>query len=101
MLRRTNIYLDDRELAALRELGRRRNQPVASLVREAVGAWLTGQDVTVLGEEEWTTRFGELLERRRSMAAEGGFAEAAVTDDVERAVAEVRGTRSDPPARRC
>lgn len=99
-MQRTNIYLDERELAALRQIGTRRGQPVAALVRQAVDAWLADQEVRVMSEDEWAARFGELLARRRRIATERGFAVAAVTADGDRAVAEVRAARGGRPARR-
>ena len=99
-MRRTNIYLDERELTALRQLGTRRGQPVAALVRQAIDAWLADQGVRVLSEDEWAARFGELLARRRPIATARGFGVAAVTADVDRAVAEVRAARGGGPARR-
>jgi predicted DNA-binding protein len=35
-MQRTNIYLDEEQLASLRGLSERRGQPVATLVREAI-----------------------------------------------------------------
>lgn len=91
-MRRTNIYLADDQLAALRNLGGRRGVSVAELVREAVDAWLASQGVRTLTEDEWERRFGALLARRRK-AATGTSAEA-VERDVIRAVAEVRRARA-------
>src|SRR6266568_2719190 len=59
-MRRTNIYLPDEQLEALRQLGEQRDQPVAELVRQAVDAWLEAQGVEVIGEDEWASRFGAL-----------------------------------------
>jgi len=93
-MERTNIYLDEREVAALRMLSRRTGRPVAALVREAVDAWLDGQGVRVVPEDEWSRRFAELLGRRGRLAAAEGWTEAQVAPDVARAVAEVRGSRA-------
>ena len=93
-MKRTNIYLDDEQLALLRGLGERRGEPVASLVREAVDAWLEAQGARRLPEDEWKRRFGELLERRERIAKERGFADADVERDVTAAVREVRRARA-------
>ena len=93
-MERTNIYLDEREIAALRMLSRRTGRPVAALVREAVDAWLVAQGVRVVPEDEWSRRFAELLGRRGRLAAAKGWTEEGVAPDVERAVAEVRRSRA-------
>lgn len=93
-MKRTNIYLDDEQLELLRGLGERRGEPVASLVREAVDAWLEAQGARRLPEDEWERRFDALLERRRRIAEEGGFDEAEVERDVMQAVREVRRARA-------
>jgi len=63
-MKRTNIYLDEREIAALRTVSRRTGRPVATLVRQAVDAWLDARGARVVAEDEWTRRFSELLGRR-------------------------------------
>ena len=93
-MRRTNIYLSDDQLAALRSLGERRRASVAELVREAVDAWLAAQGVRVLTQDEWQRRFERLLERRGEAARRAGVSAAAVERDVARAVAEVRRMRA-------
>ena len=97
-MERTNIYLDEREVAALRMLSRRTGRPVAALVREAVDSWLDGQGVHVVAEDEWSRRFGELLGRRGRLAAAERWTEDQVEADVARAVAEVRGSRGCGPS---
>jgi len=94
-MERTNIYLDEREVAALRMLSRRTGRPVAALVREAVDAWPDGQGVRVVPEDEWSRRFAELLGRRGRLAAAEGWTEVQVAPDVARAVAEVRRSRAE------
>ena len=93
-MRRTNIYLDERQVEALRRLGERRGVPVAALVREAVDAWLDGQGVRIVGEDEWQQRFDALLRRRTQVAAELGASDEAVERDVARAVRAVREARA-------
>jgi hypothetical protein len=93
-MRRTNIYLDERQVEALRRLGERRGVPVAALVREAVDAWLDGQGVRVVGEDEWQRRFDALLRHRTQVAAELGASDEAVERDVALAVRAVRKARA-------
>jgi hypothetical protein len=93
-MRRTNIYLDDEQLASLRGLSERRGQPVATLVREAIDAWLTTQGVRRIPDDEWRRRFAALLERRTRIAEELGFRQEDVERDVMEAVHEVRAARA-------
>jgi hypothetical protein len=93
-MRRTNIYLDDEQLESLRSLSDRRGQPVATLVREAIDAWLAAQGVRRIPEDEWRDRFAALLERRARIAAERGFEEEDVERDVMEAVRDVRAARA-------
>jgi hypothetical protein len=94
MMRRTNIYLDDRQHRLLRVLGDARGEPVAALVREAVDAWLQSQGVKELGEEDWRRRFEALLERRRKIWSEIDVSEEELERDVSAAVREVREARA-------
>jgi hypothetical protein len=93
-MRRTNVYLSDDQLEALRHLGARRGEPVAQLVREAVDAWLSSQNVRVVSEEDWRRRFGELLGRRAAIARERHWTEEEVERDVTDAIREVRRARA-------
>lgn len=92
-VRRTNVYLDDRQLALLRRLGAQRGEPVAGLVREAVDEWLRRRGVHEVDEDEWQRRFTALLQRRAQTAERAGPDEAQVGADVADAVAEVRSER--------
>jgi len=94
VMRRTNIYLADDELTALRLIGRRQGRPMAVLVREAVAAWLTAQGVQPIEDEEWARRFDLLLDRRRRTAAEAGWQPDDVERDVATTVEEVRRDRA-------
>ena len=88
-MRRTNIYLPDEQLDTLRALADQRGQPVAELVRQAVGDWLAGQGVRVVDEDEWEA----LLSRRRETARQHGWSADEVERDVALAVAQVRKAR--------
>lgn len=89
-MRRTNIYLDDRQLDVLRRLGERRSVAVSELIREAVDAWLRAQGVQVIDEGEWERRFANLLGRRTEAATRLQPSERVVESDVAAAIAEVR-----------
>lgn len=93
-MRRTNVYLDERQLDALRRVGERRGEPVAALVREAVDAWLEANGARPVTEDEWGRRFDALLERRRHLATERDFDAEDVQRDVLAAVREVRKARA-------
>jgi Ribbon-helix-helix domain len=93
-MRRTNIYLDDRQLQVLRHLGEQRSVAVSELIREAVDAWLAAQGVRVIQEGEWQRRFAGLLERRRDAAARVQPPADQVERDVSAAVAAVRRAAS-------
>jgi hypothetical protein len=93
-MERTNIYLDERELASLRALSRSTGRPVAALVREAVDAYLEQRGVSPIPEDEWSRRFGELLARRERLATAERWDPDAIDADVRRAVAEVRSARA-------
>lgn len=93
-MQRTNIYLDQREVTALRAPSRQTGRPVAVLVREAVDAWLDAHGIKVVPEDEWQQRFASLLGRRGQLAAAEAWKEGAVAAGVVAAVAEVRRSRA-------
>ena len=62
-MRRTNIYLDDDQLSALRVVAATRGSSVATVVRDAVDAYLRDRVIDDLG---WQTEFENLLDRIRS-----------------------------------
>lgn len=61
-MRRTNIYLEDDQLRALKHVAAEERRPVAELIRRAVDDLLAQR----LGDEAWGARFQELVERVRS-----------------------------------
>ena len=93
MRRRTNIYLDDEQLRLLRHMGADRGQPVAELVREAIGEWLERQGARPVGDDEWQRRFGALLARREQVTGALDLNEDQVEKDVLAAIREVRAAR--------
>ena len=99
-MRRTNIYVTDRQASLLRRIGESRGKPVAELVREAVDAWLTAQGAREIAHDEWKQRFDALLDERRRIAKEEGFSGPEIERDVLAAVREVRRRRARPARRR-
>ncbi len=93
-MQRTNVYLEDRQLIALKAVAESRGESVAALIRGALDKWLADQGVEVLDKDEWGRRFNSLLSRRRSSARKRGLTEADVERDVALAVREVRAARS-------
>src|SRR3972149_8060156 len=100
-MRRTNIYVTDRQASLLRRIGESRGKPVAELVREAVDAWLTAQGAREIAPDEWKQRFDALLDERRRIAKEEGFSGPEIERDVLAAVRGVRRGRARPARRRC
>ena len=92
-MRRTNIYLADAQLDALRRLARQRGTSVAALVRDVLGRWLEEQGVRPIDADEWERRFDDLLTRRTRVAATRALDEATVERDVRDAIAEARAAR--------
>lgn len=90
---RTNVYLDEAQLGALRATAESRGEPVAALVRQAVDAWLAENGVRPIPVDEWEARFDALLERRTRIARRVKPSPARVERDVATAVAEVRAAR--------
>jgi enoyl reductase-like protein len=73
-MRRTNIYLDDDQLRALKHLAVEEGQSVADLVRRAVDLYLTQR----LTDDDWRGRFDDLLTRVRARVPA-----AATPDEIE------------------
>ena len=90
---RTNVYLDEEQLGALRAVSESRGEPVASLVRQAVDDWLAENGVRQIPVDEWERRFDALLHRRARVNRRVKPTPARVEQDVAAAVAEVRSAR--------
>lgn len=90
---RTNIYLDEEQLGALRAVSESRGEPVAALVRQAVDDWLAENGVRQIPADEWERRFDALLNRRALVAGRLKPPPARVDRDIATAVAEVRSAR--------
>jgi hypothetical protein len=93
-MQRTNIYLSEEQLEALKRVSEHRAQPVAELVREAVDKWLSSQKVRPIPDDEWRDRFGELLARRMRLAREREWTDEEVERDVTAALRDVRRART-------
>jgi hypothetical protein len=93
-MHRTNIYLEDDQLTALKLLGAARRQSVATLVREAVDVYLHGR----VDDARWRAEFDELLARIRSRVPASATPEQ-IEADVTAARQEVRRMRRAPRGR--
>ena len=93
-MKRTAIYLDDRQLELLRGLSESRGEAVAALVREAVDTWLRAEVAHRIPRDEWESRFEALLRRRDRLAKDQSFTEEEVERDVMEAIRAVRKARA-------
>lgn len=93
MRKRTNIYLEDRQLDLLGRVAEGEGTSVADLVRRAVDAWIVARGATAVPEDEWERRFRRLLDRRRRIAKRLDLDPVAVEREVAKAVREVRKAR--------
>ncbi len=85
-MRRTNIYLDDEQLKALKHLAAEQHASVADLVRKAVDAYLAPH---FSSSDEWGRRFDDLVDRiQRRMPP--GVTPQEIEADITAARAEVR-----------
>ncbi|HEY7030103.1 MAG TPA: CopG family transcriptional regulator [Thermomicrobiales bacterium] len=82
-LRRTNIYLEDDQIDALKVVAATRGSSLATVVRDAVDAYLRDQ---VVGDLAWRTEFENLLDRVRSRL------DSSITpEEIEADITEARG----------
>ncbi len=89
-MQRTNIYLDDEQLRALKHLAAEEHASVADLVRKAIDAYLVPR---FSSRKEWGLRFDDLVERiQRRMPA--GVTPDEIEADITAARAEVREARA-------
>ena len=92
-MKRTNIYLEDRQMAILADLSKSEGRSAAALVREAVDSWIKAKGVQEVQEDEWSRRFGAFLARRQAIADKLGLKQEDVDREVMEAVREVRRAR--------
>lgn len=87
-------------IAAALRLALARSTPAATAsdapVDPATADWLVANDVRLkpVHDDEWRRRLEAFLEDRRALAARSAWTAAEVQDDVDAAVAEVRGGRA-------
>lgn len=87
-MHRTNIYLDDEQLRALKHLAAEEHASVADLVRKAIDAYLAPR---FSSGKDWGRRFDDLVERIQRRVPPGVTPEE-IEADVTAARAEVRQT---------
>jgi hypothetical protein len=93
-MRRTNIYLDDEQLRALKHVAAEEQASVADLVRKAIDAYLAPRFAS---GKAWGLRFDDLVERiQRRVPA--GVTPEEVEADITAARAEVRAARRARPS---
>lgn len=94
VVRRTNIYLEDRQLDLLNRLARQRAEPVAALVREAIDEWLRAQGIRPIDDAEWDERLRLLLDRRADLRPSLTASDEDIDRDVTEAIRAVREERA-------
>ena len=88
-MQRTNIYLDDEQLLALKHLAAAEGQSVAQLVRQAVDR-LLAERLPVDGS--WAKRLDNLIRRIRARVSDGATP-AEIEADISAAREDVRQSR--------
>ena len=85
-MQRTNIYLDEDQIRALKHLAAEEKQSVADLVRRAVDTYLAKR---LTDDAEWRQSLDQLIERVRSRIPADATAEE-IESDITAAREEVR-----------
>jgi len=88
-VRRTNIYLDDEQLRALKHLAAEEQASVADLVRKAIDAYLAPR---FSNGKDWSRRFDDLVERIQQRVP-AGVTPREIEADITAARTEVREAR--------
>ena len=88
-VQRTNVYLEDEQLRALKYLAAEHRQSVADLVRQAVDDYLAKH---FCNSEEWSERFESLVSRIQKRIPVGATPEQ-IEADITTARDEVRQAR--------
>ena len=94
-MQRTNMYLDEEQLRALKHLAAEEHESVALLVRRAVDEFLARR---FQNADDWGRRFDELVTRVQGRVPPGLMAEQ-IEDDITTARAEVRQLHRSSHAR--
>jgi Arc/MetJ-type ribon-helix-helix transcriptional regulator len=90
MMRRTNIYLDDDQLAFLRNMAAQEQSTVAELVRQAVDSWLAEK---LPQRDRWGEQLDSVVARLRSRLPTG-VPEDEIEADITAAKDEVKTARA-------
>ncbi|HEX9015157.1 MAG TPA: ribbon-helix-helix protein, CopG family [Chloroflexota bacterium] len=85
-MQRTNIYLTEDQLRALKHLAAEDKESVATLVREAVSGYLARR---LTDDTDWDRRLEALLDRMRRQTPEG-VSSSEIEADISAAREEVR-----------
>lgn len=88
-MQRTNIYLDEDQVRALKHLAAEHEQSVAALVRQAVDDYLSREFAR---DDLWQQRMTDLLDRIRSRSQSDADPEE-IEKDISLAREEVRTAR--------
>lgn len=88
-MQRTNIYLDEDQLLALKRIAAQQGRSVAAVVREAVNRYLA----TTLSNDDWRQEWDRIVQRFRDDVPPALSSEETEAV-VETAIAEVRLRRS-------
>ena len=89
-MRRTNIYLDEEQLKALKHRAAEDGKSVATLVRDAVDDYLVRERTA---KADLDARWDALMARRRAIAAELDIPPEVIEADITAARQEVRELR--------
>ena len=85
-MQRTNIYLSEDQLIALKHVAAADRQSMANIVRQAVDEYLAKR---LLDDAEWQRRFDQLVERVRSRVP-ADLTSGEIEADITAAREEVR-----------
>lgn len=86
LMQRTNIYLDDEQLRALKHLAVEEHQSMADIVRKAVDEYLAKH---LVEDTAWQERLNTLIERVRSRLPTD-FTSAEIEADISTVREDVR-----------
>ena len=88
-MQRTNIYLEDDQLRALKHLAAEERQSVADLVRRAVDVYLSQR---LVDDDEWHVRLNQLFARIQARIPPD-ISPDEIEDDITAARSEVKQAR--------
>jgi hypothetical protein len=91
-MQRTNIYLEDDQLRALKHLAAEERQSVADLVRRAVDAYLAQR---IADDADWRVRLEELMARIQARVPQD-LTEGEIAADITAGKVEVGKAQCHP-----